>query len=640
MKLRDLFRPKIDFEEQLQKAQALLNEGRLPEAIEQYSVLVAQRPDFAEGYYKRGNAHNRSGSLTAALADYDRAVALNPQHAYAYCNRGTVLERMKRWSEALLSYEKALELNPGDAFACYNRASVLRELDRLEEALSSYDRAITLNSGYVEAYVNRGHLLQRLKRFEQAAASYDKALELCPLPLNAAGQPATARLEQRFLPGFAQFNRLQICDWRNLEGHVERISTGLRQKLPVIQPLPTLALLDDPALQRAAAESWINTEAPPDSSLGPIAPRPQAAKIRVGYFSADFRIHPVAYLTAGLFEHHDRSRFELTAFSLGPRTNDDMQNRISKAFDRFLDVREHSDTEIAARARSLGIDIAVNLSGITEHSRTQVFALRAAPIQVSYLGYAGTMGAAYMDYLIADAVVVPANQHLHFLEKIVYLPDCFMPFDSDYQIAERIFTRAELGLPQSAFVFCCFNNTFKLTPQIFVAWMRLLSRHENSVLWIPQTNAASVANLKKEASERGIDPRRLVFAQRMDSLPEHLARLRAADLFLDTFPYNAHTTAMDALWAGLPVLTYSGESFASRVAGSLLQTAGLPQLITRSLSEYEDLASSLVTDGERLRQIRATLAQNRVATPLFDTSRYTKNLEAAYESLYERHLSG
>ena len=694
MKFRDLFRPKTTpvpepvtpaatepsptsaarVDEMLQESQALLSAGRLPEAtaafrsvlaldpenwaalnalasialqrgdlseaIERYSALLARRPDFAEGYYKRGNAYNRSGALAEALADYDQAVTLDPKYAYAFCNRGTVLERLKRWSDALASYDRAVELNPLDAFAYYNRASVLRELERLDEALTSYDRAIALNSGYVEAYVNRGHLLHRLQRHESAAASYDKVLELCPLPTHATGQSITLRPEQRHLLGLRQYVRMQICDWQNLHEHVAQIAAGLRQKLPVVQPFPTLALLDDPSLQRAAAESWIQTDAPPNPALGPIAARPRSSKIRVGYFSADFRIHPVAYLTAGLFEQHDRSKFEFTAFSLGPRTNDTMQTRIAKAFDRFLDVRESSDTEIAALARSLGIDIAVNLNGITEHSRTGIFALRAAPVQVSYLGYAGTMGAPFIDYLIADAVVIPRARQRDYLEKIVYLPDCFMPFDSGYSIAERIFTRAELGLPPTALVFCCFNNIFKVTPDIFDVWMRLLSRHGGSVLWLPHTNSSGVANLQREASKRGIEPGRLVFARRTDSLPEHLARIRAADLFLDTFPYNAHTTGADALWAGVPVLTYSGESFASRVAGSLLQAVGLPQLVTRSPSEYEDLATRLAADPERLRQMRASLAQNRETASLFNTSRYVKNIEAAYEAVYERHLSG
>lgn len=624
-------------------ASIALQSGELEEAIQRYGALIERRPDFAEGHYKRGNAYNRLGRWPAALADYDRAVALDPQYANAFCNRGTVLERLERWDEALASYDRALALNPSDAFAYYNRAGVLRELKRFDEAIASHDQAIALNSGYVEAYVNRGHLLHKLSRYEQAAASYGKAIELSAYPTQAAapGPPGTLRPEQKYLLGLRRHVLMQICDWRGMNADRQRIAIGLRQQLPVTLPLTALALLADPALQRAAAESWIREEAPPDPRLGVIAPRTRSPKIRVGYFSADFRIHPVAYLTAGLFERHDRSRFDLTAFAFGPQTNDVMQARMSRAFDRFVDVRQRSDVEVAVLARELGIDIAVNLNGITEDSRSRIFGLRAAPIQINYLGYPGTMGAPFMDYLIADGMVVPRVQQRDYVERIIYVPGSFMPFDSSYPMpAARTFTREELGLPATAFVFCCFNNTFKLTPEIFDVWMRIVARHENSVLWLSRTNAVAAANLRKEASQRGVDERRLIFADRLDSLPEHLARLRAADLFLDTFPYNAHATAVDALWAGLPVLTCAGESFASRVAASLLHAVVLPQLITRSLSEYEDLVASLVADRERLRQIRDTLAQKRSTASLFDTAQYVKNLEAAYETIYDRHLSG
>jgi predicted O-linked N-acetylglucosamine transferase (SPINDLY family) len=667
MKLRELFRSKntsapepvasgvipavtevsmvstADVDELLQKAQELLGVGRLAEAIQQYSALIEHRPDFAEGYYKRGNAHNRLGRWAAALADYDRAIALDPQYAYAFCNRGTVLERLERWGEALSSYDRALELNPGDAFAYYNRAGVLRELQRFEEAVASYDQAIGLNGGYVQAYVNRGHLLLRLSRHAQAAASYGKAIELCACPTQAtaAGQTATLPPEQKYLLGLKRQALMTICDWDGMDAEVQRIAAGLRQGLPVTLPFAALAMLDDPPLQRAAAESWIREESPPDHSLGPIARRPRSSKIRVGYFSADFHSHPVAYLTAGLFEQHDRSKYHLTAFSLGLKTNDAMQTRISNAFDRFLHVRERSDVEIASLARELHIDIAINLNGITEQSRTRIFALRAAPIQVSYLGYAGTMGAPFMDYLIADGFVVPRAYQRDYCEQIVYLPGSFMPFDSSYRIAAREFTREELGLPPKGCVLCCFNNSFKLTPEVFAVWMRILSRHPDSVLWLSHTNtAAAVANLRNAASRSGVDERRLVFADRFDSLPEHLARLRAADLFLDTFPYNAHATAVDALCAGVPVLTRAGKSFASRVAASLLRTVGLPELITRSLFEYEELATRLVANPERLRQMRATLAKNRPTASLFDTAQYVTKLEAAYEAIYDRYLSG
>jgi predicted O-linked N-acetylglucosamine transferase (SPINDLY family) len=623
-------------------ASIALEAGEMDEAIRRYGALIEGRPDFAEGHYKRGNAYNRLGRLPDALADYDRAIALDPGYAKAFCNRGTVLGRLARWDEALASYERALTLNPKDAFAHYNRADVLRELKRSDEAIGSYDQAIVLNGAYVEAYVNRGHLLHRLSRNEQAAASYAQALELSPILTQAVGSslPAALRPEQKYLIGLKRHVQMQICDWQGMSADLERISEGLRALLPVTQPLPVLAMLDDPALHRAAAESWIREESPPNPALGAIPSRPRSPRIRVGYFSADFRMHPVAYLTAGLFEHHDRSRFELTAFAFGPQSHDLMQARLSKAFDRFLDVRAQSDVEVAALARDLGIDIAVNLNGLTEHSRSKIFALRAAPIQINYLGYAGTMGAGFMDYLIADSTVVPRAQQGEYAEKIIYLPGSYMPFDSSYAIADRIFTREELGLPAEGFVFCCFNNSFKITPDVFDRWMRILTRTENSVLWLAQNNPTATDNLRKEASRRGVDERRLIFADRMDSLPEHLSRLRAADLFLDTFPYNAHASSLDALWAGLPVLTCAGRSFPSRVAASILRAIGAPGLIAGSLSEYEDMAADLAANAAHLAQIRRMLAQNRSAAPLFDTARYARDLELAYEIVYDRHRSG
>jgi Glycosyl transferase family 41 len=366
--------------------------------------------------------------------------------------------------------------------------------------------------------------------------------------------------------------------------------------------------------------------------------RPRSDRIQIGYFSADFRAHPVAQLAAGLFERHDRTKFEVTAFVFGPEASDAMVSRLTKAFDRFIDVRYKSDLEVAALARELGIDIAVDPNGFTQHCRTRIFALRAAPIQINFLGYPGTMGAGFMDYLIADGMVVPREQQGHYAEKIAYLPGSFLPFDSSCAIADRTFAREELGLPSRGFVFCCFNNSYKILPEVFDRWMRILGRTENSVLWLQQANAAAAGNLRREASRRGIDGGRLIFADRMASADEHLARLRAADLFLDTFPYNAHATALDALWAGVPLLTYPGKSFASRVAASLVRTVGLPELIAGSPSQYEEIAVELAADPARLGQLRRKLAMRD--TSLFDTEHYTRKLEAAYETIYERHHSG
>jgi predicted O-linked N-acetylglucosamine transferase (SPINDLY family) len=619
-------------------ASIALQAGDLEEAIRRYDALVVRQPDFAEGYYKRGNANNRLRRWAAALADYDRAIAVDSGHANAFCNRGTVLEQLGRKEEALASYDRTLALNSTDAFAFYNRAGVLRELNRVDEAIESYDRAIELNSSYIQAYVNRGHLLQRVRRLEEAAASYGRAIELCPIVIGQDGRPTGLRPEQKYLLGLRRHALMHVCDWRDMEADLARIADGLGVGLPVSLPLPVLAMLDAPSLHRAAAASWIREESPPDAALGPLPPWPRTERIRVGYFSADFRMHPVAHLTAGLFERHDRSRFEVTAFAFGPETNDAMVARLGKAFDRFVDVRQRSDLEVATLARDLRIDIAVDLNGITEYCRSRIFALRAAPIQVGFLGYPGTTGAGFMDYLIADGMVVPRAQQTHYSEKIVYLPGSFLPFDSSYAIAERAFTRAELRLPSKGVVFCCFNNSYKIVPAVFDRWMRILGRTEGSVLWLQQANALMSSNLRKEALRRGIDGGRLIFADRMPSLAEHVARLRVADLFLDTFPYNAHATALDALWAGVPLLTCPGDSFASRVAASLLHTVGLPELIAGSGSEYEQRAVELASDPARLGELRRMLAQR--SAPLFDTERYTRNLEAAYEAIHERGQSG
>jgi protein O-GlcNAc transferase len=389
-------------------------------------------------------------------------------------------------------------------------------------------------------------------------------------------------------------------------------------------------------LQRCAAEIWTRDNCPP-TEVAPIPMRVKTAKIRIGYFSPDFRIHPVAVLAAQVFESHDRSRFETTAFSLGPRTNDAMSTRLQSAFDRYIDVADQSDSEVAAQARAAGIDIAVDLAGFTENCRTGIFALRAAPSQVNYLGYPGTMGAPYMDYLIADQTVIPESHRQFYSEKIVYLPHCYLPHDSTRRISETVYTREQLGLPAEGFVFCCFNNSLKLTPEVFDRWMRILRRVKHSVLWLSQGNASAAANLHREAKRRGMDTARIIFAERIASPEEHLARLRVADLFLDTHPYNAHATAIDALWAGLPFLTYAGQSFAGRVGASLLGTLGIPELIAETSEQYEEMAVQLAGDAPRLAALSQKLAERHNQPPLFDGRHLARHLEAAYTAIYEEH---
>jgi predicted O-linked N-acetylglucosamine transferase (SPINDLY family) len=616
----------LDFLTHYNRGSALKELKRFDEALASYDKAVELKSDFVAAYINRGNVLEELRRHEAAIASFDRAIALEPVHAEAFHGRGVALYMQKRFDQALAEYTKAIGLKSDSAGFYVNRGNLLLDWQRYDAAVADYRQAIELNPENSDAHLGLGHSLAHLKQLEGAIASFDRALAL----------DAT----RKYIVSTRRAAKMQACDWDDLSADLVSMSGGMQARRPGCDPLALAQLLDSPSLQRAAAENWIREESPPDTSLGAIPARPRSAKIKVGYFSADFRSHPVSLLAAGLFEHHDRSRFEVTAFAFGPEAKDTLQARLMKAFDRFVDVRRRSDIEVATLAREMGIDIAVDLNGITEHCRSKIFALRAAPIQVNYLGYPGTMGAPYMDYLVGDRVVIPRAQQAHYAEKIIYLPDSFIPFDSSYAIADKTFTREELGLPTEGFVFCCFNSTYKITPTIFDSWMKILTRIEKSVLWLSQANSTAARNLCKEAARRGVDPGRLIFAERWASLPEHVARLRAADLFLDTLPYNAHATALDALWAGLPVLTCEGQSFAARVAASLLSTLGVPQLITSSSSQYEETAIGLAQDPARLLKIRTQIAQNRSSTALFDTERYTRNLEAAYEQIHQHYLSG
>jgi predicted O-linked N-acetylglucosamine transferase (SPINDLY family) len=431
---------------------------------------------------------------------------------------------------------------------------------------------------------------------------------------------------------------MKICGWSGLEGFIEVLSKQVIANEKVIQPFPLLALNDDSMLHKKSSQICIQSKYPFSGALGSITKRTKNPKIRIGYFSADFKNHPVAFLIAHLFETHDRSRFETYAFSL-IEAKDEMRGRLIKAFDYFMNVEAQSDVQIAQLARSLNIDIAIDLTGFTHDSRTGIFSYRAAPIQVNYLGYPGTLGADYMDYIIADKTLIPSESHACYSEKIVYLPNSYQVNDRQRIISDKQFTRQELDLPEAGFVFCCFNNNYKILPATFASWMRILKNVEDSVLWLLQDNPWVAENLKREAMNHGVEASRLIFAGRMPP-SEHMARHRQADLFLDTSPYNAHTTASDALWAGLPVLTLMGQSFASRVAASLLNAIGLPELITNTQEEYEALAIELALNPKKLAGIKLKLANNRLTTPLFDTPLFTKNLEAAYIKMYEQYQSG
>jgi len=593
-------------------------------AVASYDAAIALQPDQAPSHSGRGKALFELQRYADAVASHDRAIALKPGYAAAHFERGRALAGLTRYPAAVASLDEAISLGLDHPGAWYVRGGALYALQRFDAALQSYDRAIALAPHDARAHYNRGNTLVMLERPEDALASYDRAIALDPNTQSFRG----ARLHAR----------MQVADWRDLTAEIARLAAAIERGEVVANPFEILALCDSPPLQRQAARNWVRATCPPDGALSALPARGRHDRIRVGYFSADFRGHATAVLTAALFETHDRTRFELTAFALGADTRDEMRARLAAAFDRFLDLHGSSDGEIAQLARDLEIDIAVDLGGFTRGARPGIFALRAAPVQVSYLGYLGTMAAEYIDYLIADEEIIPAAQRRQYTEKIVYLPS-YQVNDTRRRIAQKRFGREELGLPPEAFVFCCFNSTYKITPRMFDSWMRILAAVPGSVLHVLGGAAALEGNLRREARARGVGPERIVFGARLPA-PEYLARYRSADLFLDTLPYNAGTTASDALWTGLPVLTLRGEAFAGRIGASLLQAVGLPELIAATPEQYEELAIALARAPRRLADIRAKLAGNLGTAPLFDIAASARHLEAAYARMYERHLSG
>lgn len=604
----------------------LLLTVRRPEAaVASCERVIALQPGDADAHCNLGAALMMLGRIDAALRSFDAAIVYDPTHVEAHYNRGKLLQDCQHWQLALESYDRALAINPNYAAGHLNRGVVLEGLGRWQDALASYDRAIATDANLAEAEFNRGNLLERFKQPRAALASYDRAMAVKPA------------LE--FLRGQRRHTKMQICDWDGFESDVSELTGQVERGGAACPPFAFLSLSGSAALHRRAAEIWARERRLSGLPAPARATRGRAERIRLGYFSADFHNHPVAALTAELFETHDRMRFEVIAFAFGPNTQDVMRKRLEHAFDQFIDVESQCDTDIVLRARQLELDIAIDLGGYTRSSRPAIFVSRVAPIQVNFLGYPGTLGASFMDYLIADRILVPPVHRPHYAEKILYLPS-YQPNDSTRHIAARPAARAAHDLPATGFVYCCFNNSYKITPPVFDVWMRILHRVPGSVLWMRSADRESIANLRREAGSRGVAPERLVFAPRLEAIEEHLARYRLADLFLDTWPYGAHATAADALWAGLPVLTCAGEGFASRVGASLLASTGLADLIVTNDCQYEALAVALAADGERLARLKRHLAEERHVAPLFNIRSYTKNLESGYSALLERYHAG
>ena len=599
---------------------ALIDLARREEALASFDRVLAVAPHHVDALNNRGFILNALGRHDQALASYQEALRHDPNHVGAHLNRGVTFSDLGHHEEAIRSHDRVLAIVPGHTGAHCNRAKALFILNRFKEALSSADNALAMDPHHAEALFTRGNILLRLNRYQEAIACHERVLVMNP------NHPhATATLAQCYLA---------ICDWQNA-GRIEReLNDRIAAGTSVVSPFVLFGFSTSPATLLKCARRFTEQEIPRTMPMPRKRQSQHSGKIKLAYLSADFRRHPVSMLAVELFELHDRGRFEVLGVSLGADDRSDIRTRVVRAFDQFHDVAAKGDHEVAKLLRDLDVDIVVDLGGYTDNAKPGILARRPAAIQVSYIGFLGTMGADFIDYLVADEIVVPPGEETFYSEHIVRLPECFQVNDSKRAIATRAPSRSEAGLPEGAFVFCCFNGNYKITAPTFDSWMRLLRDVDRSVLWLFRSNDDAVANLRGAAAARGIDPARLIFAAKA-SPEDHLARHQLADLFLDTLPINAGATASDALWAGLPIVTLAGSSFLGRVSASLLRAVGLPELVTHSSADYEALALRLAADPALLNVVRQKLQDGRMKYPLFNTERFRRHIEAAYTTMWE-----
>jgi protein O-GlcNAc transferase len=630
--------------------------GRRTEAVDAFDRALAFNPGFFAAHYNRGNALLVLERLEEAVAAFDQALVLDPGFAGAHFNRAEALRRLERFAPALSALAQAAALSPRDVAIANSQGIVLRRLDRLDEARAAYGRALALDPNHADALYNRAGLLRQIGLRDDAIADLGRLVMLQPANADAQLMRAALLFERRRLDearaAFEAYAKLrpddpvgvggiaatasELCDWDELAAVDARVDDGLRNGTLAMPMQGLMAMRDDPALLLKAAQNavaeWVPAPLPPPLWRGTAY---RHDRIRLTYVSSDFRPHPMSLVLLELIERHDRTRFEVTGIAMGPDDSSPIRARWAAAFDHFIPVLDHDQQRAARLVRELETDIALDCTGHTADNLLRIFGQRPAPVQVNYLGFPGTLGGGFMDYIIGDPTVLPFSRQPFFTEQIVHMPDCYMLNDTKGRPCARIPDRAEAGLPPTGFVFACFNYSWKMKAPVFDVWMRLLQAVPGSILWLKEIAPQVTANLQAQAARRGVDPARLVFAPGLPSFDQHMARLHLADLFLDTLPYNAHVTGCDALWAGLPVLTCQGESFASRVGASLLKAAGLPELITSSLADYEALGLALARDPALLDGYRQRLTANRDSCALFDTDRYRRGIEAAFEHMWE-----
>jgi predicted O-linked N-acetylglucosamine transferase (SPINDLY family) len=602
----------------LDSAIELHQTGFLNNAQEQYENIIKFDPNNFQAIHLLGVIFFQKKNYLKSIKLINKSININPNNFSAYNNLGNVFRELKKYADAIKAYNKAIEINPNYTGCLYNIAKTYTSTSNYKLALIFYEKTIASDRNFLDAYYDYAELLENLGKYNESLETYYKLLKLNP--------------DYPYLKGSIVNLKLKICKWENLGEDIKDIENNIIKK-QAVNPFHVLLITDSPKLQKIAIEKYSQHKFPPFNST--FINSANNKKIKIGYYCADFSDHPMGRITPELFENHNKNIFEIYGFYFGA-INDSLTSRISNSFHKFINVFTKSDIEIVDLSRNLGIDIAVDLNGFTKNCRPNIFAYRCAPLQISYLAYPATMGCGYIDYIIADKILIPEDHQKYFTEKIIYLPKSYQVSDQKRSISKKIIYKKDFNLPEDKFIFCCFNNVTKINPEIFEIWMKILKKNQESILWLLSDNKNVIYNLKLEAEKRGIKKDRLIFCNKLTN-EDHLARYKLADLFLDTIPYNAHVTANDALWCGVPVLTLIGASFASRVGASILNALNMKELIAHSKTEFEDIASSIYKDPKKFKSIKQKLLNNKINTTFFNTKLYTKNLELAYLDIYKKN---
>lgn len=601
-----------------------LQQKKFNEAIENFDIAIKLNPNFPNSYNNKGIALSEKKNDKEAILNYDKAIKLKENYFDAYLNKGISLNRTEKFFDAINNFSFLLRVDPLNSKVYNNLGNVYKNLRKYDEALNSYDKALKLNKNFLEALINKADVLTSIKNYEESLVILNKASSLSP-DIDA--------LNEKILS-----NKMQICEWSNYEKILNIIKNKISKKNFFVSPLFVYYLFDEPIINKLNIENYISKKHINENKYIKKNIK-EKRKIKIGYFSGDFRNHPVIHTMYDVFKKHNSSVFEIYAFSHGPKIlNDIYEKEIKQYFKNYFIINKMKDEEVFELAKKINLDIAVDLTGATINSRTEIFLKRVAPIQINYLGFPGTSGIKNMDYIISDKVVIPENQRKNYTEEVIYIPKCFIPCSNNLLLKKdrKKFLRSEFKLPEKKIIFCAFHNPFKINPELFDAWMNILKKVENSVLWIKSSNVTMEKNLRSIAKNYLIDINRIIFTGNLADVNDHISRLELADIFLDAYPYNSHSSTYDCIRAKLPMVLWEGNTFSSRVASSIYSSINLYELIGKNKIEYQNIAITLAQDKEKLIKMRQKLINNSVQLRLFNNDDFTKNLENIYQEIFEK----